>query len=43
LRDQTAGEQGLKVDTSKLRTLIYYEFLGESPVALNTQPKGHHG
>src|SRR5258708_21655680 len=43
LRDQTAGQQGLKVDTSKLRTLIHDEFLGESPVALNTQPKGHHG
>jgi hypothetical protein len=43
LRDQTAGQQGLKVDTSKLRPLIHHEFLGESPVPLNTQPKGHHG
>src|SRR5205807_10073230 len=43
LRDQTAGEQGLKVHTSKLRALIHHQFLGESPVALNTQPKGHHG
>src|SRR6266496_3157585 len=43
LRDQTAGEQGLKVHTSELRTLIHDEFLRESSIALNTQPKGHHG
>src|SRR5262249_25383879 len=43
LRDQTPGQQGLKVGTAELRPLIHHKFLGESPIALDTQPKSHHG
>src|SRR5258707_14165445 len=42
-RHQTPGQQRLKVHTAKLRTLIYHQFLGKSPVAPDAEPKGHHG
>src|SRR5215471_6769297 len=37
LRDQTSGQQGLKIDTANLRPLINHKLLGESPIALDTQ------
>src|SRR5712691_2851385 len=38
LSHQTSGQQRLKVHTPELRTLIHHQLLGESPVALDTQP-----